>query len=335
MEKFFVAVNVRRRRGKAVACATCHLISDLISLKKLSLDKFSRSQNFCLKNFYGVIDLRIRVFQTGKVYVSHALPFKDKMKNPNPLQLSLLSLYGRRNRIWLPVSAYLVEHSDYKILIDTGWHCDISPNGEYNRRAQVKHMGLGHFLLNQRILPEGKSIVEQLSEMNIAPADLDFVIMTHLHTDHASGLKSVTAAKKILVSAAEVQDTKNYPIRYASSMWNGVDFETFHFKNTGVGPVGKSLDLLGDGSIELVNIPGHTSGLTAVKLNSNGKFVLLFSDGGYATKSWQNLIPPGTALDEELAFKSLLWIREMSLQENCLESLANHDADVIPHEINF
>ena len=121
--------------------------------------------------------MRIHVLQTGKVYVSHALPFKDAAKNPNPLQMSLLSLYGRRNRIWLPVSAYLIEHGDYKILVDT--------------------------------------------------------------------------------------------------------------------------------------------------------------DGGYAKKSWQELIPPGTALDEEFALKSLLWIREMSLQENCVESLANHDPDVVPHVITL
>ncbi len=38
--------------------------------------------------------IKINVIHTGKVYVSPALPFKDKIKNPNPLQLSLLSLYG-------------------------------------------------------------------------------------------------------------------------------------------------------------------------------------------------------------------------------------------------
>ena len=50
--------------------------------------------------------IKIHVMHTGKVYVSSALPFKDAEKNPNPVQLSLLSLYGRRNRIWLPVSTY-------------------------------------------------------------------------------------------------------------------------------------------------------------------------------------------------------------------------------------
>ena len=118
-------------------------------------------------------------------------------------------------------------------------------------------------------------------------------------------------------------------------MWDGINFETFDFEDTGIGPVGKSLDFFNDGTFELINIPGHTSGLTAVKINVNEKFVLLFSDGGYAKKSYENLIPPGTALDDELAMKSLQWIHDTALDENCIEALANHDAGIIPHEITL
>ena len=146
-------------------------------------------------------------------------------------------------------------------------------------------------------------------------------------------LDNLKTLKKIIVSKDELQDTKNFPIRYVKSMWDGINFETFDFENTGVGPFGKSFDLLGDKSIELIKIPGHTSGLTAVKINAGEKFVLLYSDGGYAKKSWQEMIPPGTALNEDDAFKSLEWIRQMSLDKNCVESLANHDADILSHEI--
>lgn len=38
----------------------------------------------------------------------------------------------------------------------------------------------------------------------------------------------------------------------------------------------------------MVNIPGHCKGLCALKItNRDGKYVLLFSDGGYAKKSWE------------------------------------------------
>lgn len=279
--------------------------------------------------------IKIHVLHTGKVHVSKALPFKDKKKNPNPIQLTSITPYGRKHRIWIPVSAYFIEHPKGKLLVDTGWHREISPLGQYNRRAQIKHMGLGHFLLNQGMLPKGEAVAEQLSDRGIMLSDLDYIILTHLHTDHASGLRMLKAAKHIMVSEEELADTKKYPIRYAKSMWDGITFETFSFQDTGVGPVGRSYDLFNDDSIELIQIPGHTSGLTAVKINSNGKYVLLFSDGGYATKSWKELIPPGTALDEEQAFKSLEWIRQASLDANCIESLANHDADITPHVIEL
>ena len=107
--------------------------------------------------------------------------------------------------------------------------------------------------------------------------------------------------------------------------WNGTD-----------GLASKSFDLFGDGSVVMVNIPGHCDGLCAVKLsNAEGKFVLLFADGGYATKSWKEMITSGISLDKKMQRKSLEWIREQSLDPNCIESLATHDTDIAPHTIEL
>lgn len=99
------------------------------------------------------------------------------------------------------------------------------------------------------------------------------------------GLRQLKEAKHILVSEEEWQDTKAHAERYVTSMWKGVNVETFAFSETGQGPAGRSFDLFGDGSVEMIQIPGHTSGLAAVKITHGGKFVLLFADGGYAEKS--------------------------------------------------
>ena len=86
----------------------------------------------------------------------------------------------------------------------------------------------------------------------------------------------------------------------------------------------------------IVNIPGHSEGLCALKVkNTEGKYVLLFADGGYATKSWRNMITSGITLDKQMQRKSLQWIREQSLSPNCIESLATHDTDVKPHVIEL
>lgn len=107
--------------------------------------------------------------------------------------------------------------------------------------------------------------------------------------------------------------------------WNGTD-----------GLASKSFDLFGDGSVVMVNIPGHCDGLCAVKLsNAEGKFVLLFADGGYATKSWKEMITSGISLDKKMQRKSLEWICEQSLDPNCIESLATHDTNIEPHTIEL
>lgn len=226
--------------------------------------------------------IKIHVLHTGKVCVSPGLPFRDVKKNPTPVQLSILTPYGRKNRIWIPVSCYLIEHPKGLVLFDTGWSREMSPEGNSDKKAQIKHLGRLHYYLNQGVVPTGEAVDEQLSAMGIKTSDLDYVIMSHMHSDHASGLKLVKDAKKILLSEEEYSDI---------------------------------------------------NGLTAMKVNHNGKYVLLFSDGGYAEKSWKELIPPGTALDIDMSMKSLQWIRDMSLNKNCVEALANHDSDVNPHVI--
>ena len=128
---------------------------------------------------------------------------------------------------------------------------------------------------------------------------------------------------------------KNGFIRYKKKWWEGVDLQTIEWNGT-EGPARKSFDLFGDGSIKMINIPGHCDGLCAVKITrEDGKYVLLFSDGGYATKSWKEMITSGVSLDKEMQRKSLQWIREQSMDANCIESLATHDTDIKPHVIEL
>lgn len=94
--------------------------------------------------------------------------------------------------------------------------------------------------------------------------------------------------------------------------------------------------MLGDGSLVMVNIPGHSEGLCALKIrNAEGKYVLLFADGGYATKSWRDMITSDITLDKQMQRQSLQWIREQSLSSDCIKSLATHDTDVQSHVIEL
>ena len=193
--------------------------------------------------------------------VSPDLPFGGD--HCNPIKASGV-FQPRENRLWLPVSAYLIEHPKGLFLVDTGWARAMSPDGAFDRKAQVKSLGsVVLYEVNQGQIPLGECVDEQLAAMGIKTSDIDAVLLTHLDCDHADGLFAV----KVVAD--------------------------------------------------------------------DGRFVLLFSDGGYAAKSWQEQITSGIAADKEDQKKSLAWIREQSLDPLCVESLANHDPDVEPHVIEL
>ena len=282
-------------------------------------------------------EIKIHVFHTGEVCVAPELPFGGEHCST----IKASGVFAKKSeRLWLPVSAYLIECSHGKILFDCGWHRDMSPNGVFDKKAQVKSLGsLPLYVANQGRMEKGAAIDEQLSVRGIHPVDLDLVLLSHLDCDHANGLKLVSDAKQILVSKDELLFAENKTpvnrIRYNADWWRGTKIQTFEWNGT-EGPAEKSYDVFGDGSLVMVNIPGHSKGLCALKITgSDGRFVLLFADGGYAKKSWEQLITSGIADDKAAQKKSLEWIREQSLNANCVESLANHDLDVQPHIIEL
>ena len=290
-----------------------------------------------------MVMMKIHVLHTGEVRVSPYLPFGGD--NCNLLKASGMTT-PKEDWIWLPVSVYLIEHPKGLILVDTGWHRDmspegvydkVSPEGVYDKAAQIKSLGSRVlYNVNQGQIPLGEAVDEQLEAMGIKPADLDYVLLTHLDCDHANGLRAVKDAKHIIVAQEELDCArKNGFIRYKKKWWEGVDLQTIEWNGT-EGPAQKSFDLFGDGSIKMINIPGHCDGLCAVKITrEDGRYVLLFSDGGYATKSWKEMITSGVSLDKEMQRKSLQWIREQSMDANCIESLATHDTDIKPHVIEL
>ena len=83
-------------------------------------------------------NIKIHVFHTGEVCVAPDLPFGGD--NSNAIKAS--GVFGKRkDRLWLPVSAYLIEHPKGKFLVDTGWARDMSPEGEFDKKAQIKSLG--------------------------------------------------------------------------------------------------------------------------------------------------------------------------------------------------
>ncbi|MGG5252249.1 N-acyl homoserine lactonase family protein [Neobacillus sp. SM06] len=267
--------------------------------------------------------MKVHIWHTGRVYIDRALAFREKGLHPMPYTGWLR---GKAKKIWVPVSSYLIEHPKGLILVDTGWHEDIRVN-------QKKHLGSLAFSMFKGDLPSGESIAEKIKAFGIQSNQIDVVLLTHLHSDHVSGLQHVKNAKRILTSEMEWK-AAHKKLGYVKSMWDGISIETFSLKEIPFGPFKLGFDLFGDGSLFLVHTPGHTDGMFSVLVKMEKGWLLLASDVGYATKSWTDIILPGITTNKKDARSSLEWIRGFSERNDCLRVIANHDSAVVPELID-
>ena len=143
----------------------------------------------------------------------------------------------------LPVPAYLIETESERILVDTGLHPDAvtDPEARYGEGT-----ALGHFGLEQE-----EGLAEQVDLGTVTR-----LVLTHLHFDHAGGLALIPKSVPVVLQRAEWE---------AAHDRAGVERNFFQPADYADDPPDLTLidgdhDLLGDGSIELLSTPGHTSG---------------------------------------------------------------------------
>ncbi|WP_225048618.1 N-acyl homoserine lactonase family protein [Lacticaseibacillus kribbianus] len=269
--------------------------------------------------------IKIHVLHTGLVKVDKALPFHGLYRNP----LAFTGLVrSEANQVTLPVSSYLIEHPKGLVLIDTGWNKLVRTSNWRELGPQVQ--------INTAYLPAGWAIDERLAALGYRPQDLDYVLLSHLHCDHVSGLKHVAAAKHILVSEPEWRVANRLPLVYLPHEWRGVNVQTYRYAQARVGPTGEAYDVFGDDRVLQVHTAGHATGMSAtLARGGDGRYVLLAADVGYANRSWEEMLTPGICTNRKAAITSLGWVREMAHDPNCIEALANHNTTTDPHVITL
>ena len=198
-----------------------------------------------------------------------------------------LLFYGEfaGERAQIPITCYLVRTGDALLLFDTG----LSP------RALP---GLLRTDPDARFTDEDL-LVNRLGVLGVAPADIDLVVLSHLHYDHAGGAHLFPKAE--LVAQKDEYSYAHYPASF---------FEPFYYR--------KNFDLPGyrwrllDGDTELApgltalrtdgHTPGHQSLL--VQLPRTGP-VILTGDACYWLEHAQRHRVPGVVWNPTLALHSI------------------------------
>jgi len=260
--------------------------------------------------------IRAHIFHTGEVIVDRAIPYHES----NPLAVTGL-FRSKDKKLTLPVSCYLIEHPKGKILIDTGW------DTKYANERPHRFFGLLDSI-STPVIGGTDGVDSKLQSLQVHPEDIDCVYFSHMDFDHISGIPLVKGAKRFSTAREELSDANRYFFRYVKANWQSVKVESFDYENSAIGPVGKSYDVFDDGSVLLVNTPGHSHGHFSVKVTgTDGRYVILAGDSVYTQRSIKEHIIPGFTVDKSLAKKSVEWICKCAADEKCLLVAPNHDTE--------
>lgn len=267
----------------------------------------------------------IHVIQTGYTLVSPAVPDRASRKS----KIAYTGLFqSRQQRIKVPVKAFLVEVSGHRILIDTGWSSECATH-------PVKHLGFRLWFASEPVMRADEAVYHQLAAMGLKPSDIDAILMTHLDSDHASGLISLKDARSIYTTAQELNEKNLKDVRYNTNFWKGIDFSFYDMKPDADAPFGQSADLFGDGSVVAYFTPSHSAGSVAVIVSDNGRFTVFTGDNGYNRHSWEDIALPGPMYDAENMEKALMWVQALSRKENCAGIYAAHDPEIEQGKYEF
>jgi len=268
--------------------------------------------------------MKIYILQTGEVEVSPSLAYKGNDKfNPQTYGLFLKDT----DRVNIPVLSFLIQTGKKNILVDTGIKKELESDAPLSLKKQIGEIKAPLTCASTRFhLKKDSSLLSRLEAINLSPKDIDCVLLTHLDFENVSGVADLSSDTKILVSRDEAKAAVKNPLRYSRSWWKNADISIFDW-NKKEGPFEKSFDLLGDGSIKLIKLYGHSAGMFGVKVTSeNNKFTLLYADAGYGELAWKELTPPAISVDKEASMRSLEWVRTESMDKNCAYSLASHES---------
>jgi N-acyl homoserine lactone hydrolase len=232
---------------------------------------------------------------------------------------------GATGKITVPVAFFLIKHPKGNVLFDTGNNDKIITDPTY----------WGPFIES---LNPGRAadvaIDAQLNKVGVKPSDINYVILGHMHLDHAGNIGKFPTAT-IVYQRDEIVNAF-WPKPGFGCCYITADFAMLR-SDVGQNQVNKQkvielngdLDLFGDGSVYIHRQVSHTPGsqMVVVRLPKTGP-VVLTSDVCYLMENLQKDILPSVALayDPSGMLDGYAWVKHLMSAEGA-DVIFAHDAE--------
>ncbi len=211
--------------------------------------------------------------------------------------------------VTVPVPAWLIRHPRGNVLFDCGMHPDLTTPGPLLDVVSL------FFTVG---LDDDQLIGRALATTGVSPHEIDLVVLSHLHFDHAGGLVELPEAR-LVVQGVEWHAGFDSDLEAANSFRRD-DYDLGH----DVLAVDGEHDLFGDGLVTCVPTPGHTPGHQSLRVRLADREVVLCGDCAYFERTLDGGPLPPISYDPASQADSIAMLRSMRAQGTTL--VPGHDS---------
>jgi N-acyl homoserine lactone hydrolase len=270
--------------------------------------------------------MRIHAIQTGTV----AIKERQRQGVGHGFRRRLNTLLDKTWTEPLPIYAWVIEHPEGIIVVDTGETARVTEPGYFPWWHPYYRLGLRAW-----VRPE-EEIGPQLQTLGIQPADVRWLVMTHLHTDHAGGLHHFPKVE-ILVSRSEYQQASGTAGRvrgYLPNRWpTWFAPHLINFAPQPFGPFLSSYTLTQAGDVVLVPTMGHTSGHLSVVVQDGSESTFLAGDTSYTQLLLLDGVVDGVSKNDEVVQQTIRRIQKYLYSVPTIY-LPSHDPEAVTRLTN-
>lgn len=171
-------------------------------------------------------------------------------------------------------SCYLIRHADHYMLWDTG----------------VSDALIGHGISNAaQTISLRRSLVDQLAQIHVRPEQIGIIGLSHWHGDHIGQARHFAQAR-LIMGRADVELLRRTP---PVSEDSARALEAWLSGARTLDAIDGDRDVFGDGSVVMLDMPGHTPGHYSLLVRLASGPVLLTGDLYHFTEQVENRgVPP-------------------------------------------
>jgi N-acyl homoserine lactone hydrolase len=271
-------------------------------------------------------NIRVHAVQTGTVAIK-----EQQRKGGGGDTNSLLRVLADRG--WtkpLPILAWLIEHPEGLIVVDTGETARASEPGYFTRWHPYYRLAVREW-----VSPEDE-IGPQIRKLGFSTGDVRWVVLSHFHTDHAGGLFHFPKSE-IVTSRTDFECSRGFRGRargFLPQHWPDWFAPTLiEHTSRPFGPFEQSTVLTAAGDVHLLPTPGHTPGHLSVALEHGDTVFFFAADASYTQQFRLDGVADGITPDPATARATLARIQDLVGQRPTVY-LPSHDPEAVARLAN-